>query len=133
MQQSLQARNSLEEVLASSRKMEQENDGLKKENADLKARLVVAEQRVKKLRVFENIADDPPKQIQVFLSDPRVCQQLVATAVKFYGEALGDPDHSADEQTRKRARRNVRDIVEACILYGLQRFQDVRSLYMTYT
>lgn len=130
---SVVARESLESLLQDDKEKTAELNQLRAELQEMRAQLVAEQAKTKKLKVFENIAENPPKVVMVYITNQKLCEKLVGTAVKYHGDALGNPEHSGDEQTRKRARDNVKDIVEACVKFGLERFPDVHASYMSFT
>jgi hypothetical protein len=133
MSAGVMARENLEQLLDESSRAEAEVNQLKAANQELTAQLAAEKAKNQKLRVFESIAENPPKVVMVYINDPKLCEKLVGTAVKYHGDALGNPEHSEDEQTRKRARGHVQDIVIACVRFGLERFSDVHAKFMSYT
>lgn len=124
-------RDSLEKLIDSNRRIEAENKKVQEQNKELQAKLAELAGKYEKVKIFESLITEVPNRLQVYITDPRVAQQIIATAVKYHGPALGNPEHSEDSDTRKRARANVTDVVEACCKFGMTRFADVFSLYLS--
>jgi regulator of replication initiation timing len=126
------ARDSLEQIIEQSKEMEEENVRLRAEARELRAKLAELESAMETLKPFMKLAQDPPRNLQVYINDEAVVQGLLVWGIKYYGSALGDPDHSDDDATRKMARRNISNIVTACCQFGLQRRDDVHRQFLTH-
>lgn len=124
-------RQGFEEFIQQNKQMEEELNAVRSERDELKSANQELTDKYAKVSHFASLADDPPNILQVYIREPRLAQQLIATNIKYHGEAMGNPDASDDPDTQKRARRNLGTLVEDLCSFGLARMEDVFALYMS--